>query len=92
MWKYEKLLQYPVNIKNTNPALAKVIITQLGGGECKDDICIGQMQMSSLSPLCLPGDNIVAAGKAQLVAVAHYKPSVGKAVIDGEGGAILHAG
>ena len=31
MWQYEKKLQYPVNIKNPNPALAKVIISQLGG-------------------------------------------------------------
>ncbi len=31
MWKYEKTLQYPVNIKEPNPALAKVIISQLGG-------------------------------------------------------------
>ena len=29
MWIYEKKLQYPVNIKNTNPALAKFIISQL---------------------------------------------------------------
>ena len=31
MWVYEKKLQYPVNIKNPNPALAKFIISQLGG-------------------------------------------------------------
>lgn len=31
MWIYEKKLQYPVNIKNPNPALAKIIISQLGG-------------------------------------------------------------
>ena len=31
MWTYEKKLQYPVNIKNPNPALAKLIITQFGG-------------------------------------------------------------
>jgi len=31
MWTYEKKLQYPVRIKNTNPALAKAIITQYGG-------------------------------------------------------------
>ena len=31
MWNYEKKLQYPVNIKNPNPALAKLIITQFGG-------------------------------------------------------------
>jgi spore coat protein JC len=31
MFEYEKKLQYPVNIKRTNPALAKFIITQYGG-------------------------------------------------------------
>ena len=31
MWVYEKKLQYPINIKRTNPALAKVIISQYGG-------------------------------------------------------------
>ena len=31
MWFYEKKLQYPVRIKNPNPALAKLIISQYGG-------------------------------------------------------------
>ncbi|MBQ9860413.1 MAG: manganese catalase family protein [Clostridia bacterium] len=31
MWQYEKKLQYPVNIKNPNPKLAQVIISQYGG-------------------------------------------------------------
>ncbi len=31
MWVYEKKLQYPVNIKTPNPALAKIIISQYGG-------------------------------------------------------------
>lgn len=31
MWEYAKMLQYPVNIKKTNPAMAKFIITQYGG-------------------------------------------------------------
>ena len=31
MWIYEKKLQYPVKIKNPNPTLAQVIISQLGG-------------------------------------------------------------
>lgn len=31
MWTYDKKLQYPVNIKNPNPKLAKLIITQFGG-------------------------------------------------------------
>ena len=31
MWKYEKRLQYPVNISAPNPRLAQVIISQFGG-------------------------------------------------------------
>ncbi len=31
MWKYEKRLQYPVNISTPNPKLAQVIISQFGG-------------------------------------------------------------
>ena len=31
MWIYEKKLQYPVKIKNSDPAMAKLIISQLGG-------------------------------------------------------------
>lgn len=31
MFVYEKRLQYPIRIKNTNPRLAKIIISQYGG-------------------------------------------------------------
>ena len=31
MWKYEKKLQYPVNIKKRDLNLAKAIVTQYGG-------------------------------------------------------------
>lgn len=31
MWNYNKMLEYPINIKHTNPKLAKVIISQYGG-------------------------------------------------------------
>lgn len=31
MFQYEKKLQYPVKIKTPNPALAKIIVSQLGG-------------------------------------------------------------
>ncbi len=31
MWTYDKKLQYPVKIKNPNPQLASLIISQLGG-------------------------------------------------------------
>ena len=33
MFVYEKKLQYPVRIKNPNPALAKVIVSQYGGAD-----------------------------------------------------------
>ena len=31
MWTYNKMLQYPINIKCADPKLAKVIISQYGG-------------------------------------------------------------
>lgn len=41
MWTYEKKLQYPVKIKNPNPALAKFIISQYGGPHA---ICVSKKQ------------------------------------------------
>lgn len=40
MWVYEKKLQYPVKIKNTNAQLAKFIISQYGGpnGNCLSSV------------------------------------------------------
>lgn len=35
-YEYDIKLQYPVNIKNPNPKLAKFIITQIGGANCKN--------------------------------------------------------
>lgn len=35
MWQYEKRLQFPVNIKNTNPKMAQIIISQYGGANIK---------------------------------------------------------
>ncbi len=34
MWQYDKKLSFPVKIKRTDPALAKLIISQLGGPDC----------------------------------------------------------
>ena len=31
MWKYEKKLQFPINIKNPNPRYAQIIQSQFGG-------------------------------------------------------------
>lgn len=35
MWNYEKRLEYPINIKNPDPKLAKLIISQFGGPDCR---------------------------------------------------------
>ena len=35
MWNYEKRLQYPVKITQTNPKIAQVIISQFGGLLCE---------------------------------------------------------
>ena len=36
MWRYEKRLQYPVNIRQTNPKAAQFIISQYGGPESRN--------------------------------------------------------
>lgn len=36
MWSYDKRLQFPVNIKTPDPQTAKIVITQLGGPNCKN--------------------------------------------------------
>lgn len=36
MWRYEKRLQYPVNITTPNPQAALFIMSQYGGPDCKN--------------------------------------------------------
>ncbi len=38
MWNYEKRLQYPIKITQTNPRLAMAIASQYGGAHCNKDI------------------------------------------------------
>ena len=47
MWQYEKKLQYPVKIANPNPALARVIISQLGGADFK------KLYINSVATFCV---------------------------------------
>ena len=55
MFIYEKKLQYPIRIKQPNPALAKVIVSQYGGpnGELalKTKIEFSQRRRNSASKL-----------------------------------------
>lgn len=52
MWIYEKKLEYPIRIKNTNPAMAKVIITQYGGpdGELSASLRYLTQRFSMVTP------------------------------------------
>jgi spore coat protein JC len=34
MWMYEKKLEYPIKIKNPDPRMAQVILSQYGGAYC----------------------------------------------------------
>ena len=44
MWQYDKKLQYPVKIKNPNPKLAQIIITQYGGPD--GELCASMRYLS----------------------------------------------
>lgn len=52
MWTYEKILEYPVKIKNPNPEMAKLIITQYGGpdGELAASLRYLSQRFSMVTP------------------------------------------
>ncbi len=52
MWMYDKKLEFPINIKNPNPKLAKLIITQYGGpdGELAASIRYLSQRFSMITP------------------------------------------
>lgn len=52
MWTYEKILEYPVKIKNPNPKMAKIIITQYGGpdGELAASLRYLSQRFSMITP------------------------------------------
>lgn len=52
MWLYEKKLEYPVKIKNPNPKMAKIILSQYGGpdGELGASIRYLSQRFSMITP------------------------------------------
>jgi spore coat protein JC len=52
MWIYEKKLEYPVKIKNPNPGMAKLIVTQYGGpdGELGASLRYLSQRFSMITP------------------------------------------
>lgn len=45
MWIYEKKLQFPIKIKNPNPKMAQVILSQYGGPYIK---CLVNVKIKKL--------------------------------------------
>ena len=52
MWIFEKKMEFPVKIKNTNPALAKLIITQYGG--CDGEVAASLRYLSQRFSMITP--------------------------------------
>lgn len=52
MWSYDKVLEFPVKIKNPNPAYAKIIISQYGGpdGELAASLRYLSQRFSMVTP------------------------------------------
>lgn len=61
MWTYDKFLEYPVKIKNPNPKMAKIIITQYGGpdGELGASLRYLSQRFSMLTPQAIATCNDV---------------------------------
>lgn len=50
MWSYDKKLQYPVKIKNPDPGMAKIILTQLGGPDGETGAAMRYLHQRYSSP------------------------------------------
>lgn len=59
MWLYEKKLEFPVKIKNPNPKMAKLIITQYGGpdGELAASLRYLSQRFSMVTPQAIAALN-----------------------------------
>ena len=52
MFQYEKILQYPINIKNPNPIYAKIIMTQYGGPDGELGASLRYLSQRFAMPWC----------------------------------------
>ena len=66
MWIYEKKLQYPVRIKNPNPALAKLIISQYGGPDGELSASLRYLSQRYTMPLKSVGGLLTDIGTEEL--------------------------
>ena len=52
MFQYEKILQYPINIKNPNPMYAKIIMSQYGGPDGELGASLRYLSQRFAMPCC----------------------------------------
>ncbi len=52
MFQYEKILQYPINIKNPNPLYAKIIMSQYGGPDGELGASLRYLSQRFAMPCC----------------------------------------
>ncbi len=52
MFQYEKILQYPINIKNPNPVYAKIIMSQYGGPDGELGASLRYLSQRFAMPCC----------------------------------------
>ena len=66
MWNYDKKLQFPVNIKHPNPAMAKVIISQLGGPDGELGAAVRYLNQRYSAPLDVVKATLTDVGTEEL--------------------------
>lgn len=79
MWTYEKLLEFPVKIKNPNPEMAKIIITQYGGpdGELGASLRYLSQRYSMITPQAIATCNDIGTEELdQLGYQCNFKKSL----------------
>jgi spore coat protein JC len=71
MFVYEKKLQYPINIKETNPKLAKLIITQYGGPDGELGASLRYLSQRFTMPLPELKGTLTDIGTEELVPIGY---------------------
>lgn len=71
MFVYEKQLQYPVRIKNPNPKLAGIIITQYGGPDGEIGASMRYLSQRFAMPLPELKATLTDIGTEELVPISY---------------------
>ena len=78
MWKYEKRLQYPVNIKKKDLRLAKLLVTQYGGSNGELDAAFRYLNHRRKVPDNKGKDLLTDIGTEELVPPRYHYSFISK--------------